>query len=175
MCDPLSIQDQSVRGSNYCKFLCVLSTERERGEEKREQWQQQQQQQQPSLPFTAAWIHRFTLNLWKHFYPQLPFGSAELILPLRPHRLIYHPALLLTAHPTFFQGNLTGSQEVAELSSSGGAVRGSQSHHGRVPGAECVSGALDAHFAWCRLGGSCGGMQLPPSTPTTALLQCWDW
>lgn len=28
MCDPLSIQDQSVIGSNYCKFLCVLSAER---------------------------------------------------------------------------------------------------------------------------------------------------
>lgn len=35
VCDPLSIQDQSVRGSNYCKFLSVLSTERGEGERRR--------------------------------------------------------------------------------------------------------------------------------------------
>ncbi|KAI9520992.1 hypothetical protein NQZ68_010693 [Dissostichus eleginoides] len=34
VCDPLSIQDQSVRGSDYCTFLCVLSPERERDREK---------------------------------------------------------------------------------------------------------------------------------------------
>lgn len=33
-----------------------------------------------------------------------------------------------------------------------------QSHHGHVPGAECVSGALGAPFAWCMHKGSCGGM-----------------
>ena len=41
MSDPLSIQDQGVIGSNYCKFLCMLSPEREGGRERQrgEQWQ----------------------------------------------------------------------------------------------------------------------------------------
>lgn len=94
VCDPLSIQDQSVRGSNYCKFLSVLSTEREKERERGKE--ERRSSDSSSLPFklfAPALIQRCTLNLWTHFYPQLPFGSAELILLLRPHCLIWPPSL----------------------------------------------------------------------------------
>lgn len=123
VCDPLSIQDQSVRGSNYCKFLSVLSTEREK-ERERERRQREGKKREGAVTAAAAYlstyfapalIQRCTLNLWKHFYPQLPFSSAELILLLQPHCLIWPPSLppSPTASLICFPGNLTGSEEVA--------------------------------------------------------------
>lgn len=81
--DPLSIQDQGVSGSNYCKFLCMLSTGREGGRERqrREQWHQ------PSSQLQLACVQRSPLNLWKRFHPQLPLSSAGLIW------LTSHPSL----------------------------------------------------------------------------------
>lgn len=61
MCDPLSIQDQSVIGSNYCEFLCVMSTGEGGREGDREQQQQEEEEEQPSPQFN------FSLNSEVHF------------------------------------------------------------------------------------------------------------
>lgn len=92
MCDPLSIQDQSVRGSNYCKFLCVLSTGREREREKKEG----ERESGDSSSHTLQVIHS-SLNsdvyskLMKTFLSTAAFSSAELILLLQLHCLVWPP------------------------------------------------------------------------------------
>lgn len=89
------------------------------------------------------------------------FLSTVTFLLSRAHlttALLSYLAPRLSAGPVCFPGILTCSEEVAECSLSGGTVRGSQSCHGHVPGAERVSGALGAPFAWCRQEGSCGRM-----------------
>lgn len=112
--DPLSIQDQGVIGSNYCKFLCMLSTEREGGKGREESSGTSPPTQ---LHLVApAYIRRSPLNLWKRFHPQLPSSSAELIsLPSHPSlgcRLLTWLALLsdLTG-PEVFRVIMAGSEE----------------------------------------------------------------
>lgn len=50
MSDPLSIQDQGVSGSDYCKFLCMLSTGREGGKAREES-------SAPAVPSAPVSLH----------------------------------------------------------------------------------------------------------------------
>lgn len=177
VCDPLSIQDQSVIGSNYCEFLCVLSTGREGGKEGGRQRKRAEAAAaaagaaiSPRLNlFAPAWIPRYTLNLWQTF---LSTASSQLsgarLTASRPP-LTARPSDRRPASP--FPRSQTGSQVVAECFIKWWSGR---SHRGHVQGAECVPGGLGAPFAGCRLGGGGGGMQLQPSAPTAAVLQRRD-
>lgn len=79
MCDPLSIQGQSERGSNYCKTLCVLSAERRRKKEKKRE-QQREQQQQPSTQVICR-----SLNPELHFKLMKTFLSTVASQLYRAH------------------------------------------------------------------------------------------
>lgn len=108
--DPLSIQDQGVSGSNYCKFLCMLSTGREGGKERRERWQR------PSSQLQLACVQRSPLNLWKRFHPQLPLSSAGLIWLTSHPSLGCQPLTRLTllsdlTGPEAFRVVMAGSEE----------------------------------------------------------------
>lgn len=114
VCDPLSIQDQSVIGSNYCKFLCVLSTERE-GERGRES----------AAAISPTQVISSSLNSELYFKLMKSFLSTAAFQLSRAH-------LTSTSHPSprcwlvtwfAFPRNLTGSEVVAECLSSGGVVR----------------------------------------------------
>lgn len=175
VCDPLSIQDQSVIGSNYCEFLCVLSTGREGGRGGGRQRKRAEAAAaaagaaiSPRLNLFAppAWIPRYTLNLWQTF---LSTASSQLsgarLTASRPPLTVWPPACVA------FPRSQTGSQVVAECFIKWWSGR---SHRGHVQGAECVPGGLGAPFAGCRLGGGGGGMQLQPSAPAAAVLQRRD-
>lgn len=149
VCDPLSIQDQSVRGSDYCKFLCVLSPERERDREKERAVAAAAFSSTRAI-FSSLKSEVF-LNLWKHFLSTAAFELSR--ANPTTSTLLSVPSLLLP--DLLFPWNLTGSEEgcTAFIEWWSG-----HSHHGLVPGAECVSGPLGSPFAWCRHGGGCGGM-----------------
>lgn len=113
--DPLSIQDQGVIGSNYCKFLCMLSTERVGGKGREES--SGTSRAPPQLHFVApACIQRSPLNLWIRFHPQLPFSWAEDIsLPSHPplgcHLLTWLALLSDLTGPEVFRVVMAGSEE----------------------------------------------------------------
>lgn len=123
VCDPLSIQDQSVIGSNYCKFLCVLSTKREGGRVRQREREQQQRQQQPSLQLQVI---RSSLNSEVYFKLMKTFLSTAAFQLSRAHLTTSasHPSPRCWLPAWFaFLWNLTGSEVVAECLSSGGVVR----------------------------------------------------
>lgn len=146
MCDPLSIQDQSVRGSNYCKFLCVLSSERER---------EREEGQGAAVAAGFPPIHRFCRSLITDFYFKLmkTFLSTATFQLSRAHLATSLPTRLACAADCC-PAISSGLEETAKRWSRGG----SQKRHGRVPGAERASGALGAPCAWCRHGGRSGGL-----------------
>lgn len=117
--DPLSIQDQGVIGSNYCKFLCMLPTEREGGRERGKGRGESSGTSRPPTQLhlvAPAYIQRSALNLWKRFHPQLPFSSAELIsLPSHPslgcHLLTWLALLADLTGPEVFRVVMAGSEE----------------------------------------------------------------
>lgn len=136
--DPLSIQDQGVIGSNYCKFLCMLSTEREGGKGREES------SGTSRLPHPAL-LSGSSLHSEISFKPMKTFPSTAALQ-------------LSRAHPTTFS-SIPGLPSADLTRSPVGLNRTSvQGHHGWVRGAEREFGALGAPFAQCRNGGSRGGM-----------------
>lgn len=141
MSDPLSIQDQGVIGSNYCKFLCMLSTEREGGKGR-------QESSGTSCPPTPASLSGSSLHSEVFSKLMKTFPSTAALQLSRAHLTTFSsipgpPSADLTRSPV----GLNGTRSV-------------QSRHGWVRGAELELefGALGAPFAQCRNGGSCGGM-----------------
>lgn len=175
VCDPLSIQDQSVIGSNYCEFLCVLSTGREGGRETEKESRGSSSSSSRSSHLSTAQLICSSLNSEVHFklmtnisvHSFLPAqrSSSHCLLSASDRLIVWPPACVA------FPWSQTGSQVVAECFIKWWSGR---SHRGHVQGAECVPGGLGAPFAGCRLGGGGGGMQLQPSTPTAAVLQRRD-
>lgn len=153
MCDPLSIQDQSVRGSNYCKFLCVLSTEREREREKAREGESS------SIPSNSSYLLQLdsevSFKLMKTFSIHSCLSAQQSSSCYFDSTVSSTAPLLLTDGLICFPAELNRIRRGCRVFIEWWSV---QSHHGHVPGAECVSGALGAPFAWCMHKGSCGGM-----------------